>query len=95
MSGGIDAKRSLQLPVFGRNALRKAYAVPICDVDSDDYVEELIPVWIESGVSCCDPVEVAAGNDIIAYRRRFGRRMAYKAGIDKRAIAAGGQAMRE
>jgi len=37
---------------------------------------------------------VAAGNDIVAFRQRFGRSMAYHGGIDKRAIAAGGEAMR-
>ena len=36
-----------------------------------------------------DPIEVAAGNDIVAYRRRFGRQMAYRGGVDKRALAAG------
>ena len=89
------ARRFLQPCYTSWNELRKAHAVPIYDVDSDGYVEELIPVWIESGVNCCDPVEVAAGNDIIALRERFGRKMAYKDGIDKRAIAAGGETMRD
>jgi len=30
----------------------------------------------------------------VEYRRRFGRQMAYTGGIDKRAIAKGGDAMR-
>jgi len=47
------------------------------------------------GFNCCNPIEVAAGNDIVEYRRQFRRRMAYHGGIDKRAIAAGGQAMRD
>ncbi|HPD13871.1 MAG TPA: uroporphyrinogen decarboxylase family protein [Planctomycetota bacterium] len=62
----------------------------IIDMDSDGYVGELIPLWIESGINVCDPIEVAAGNDIVAFRRAFGRRMAYKGGVDKRAIARGG-----
>jgi hypothetical protein len=68
---------------------------PIVDMDSDGNVEVLIPLWIEAGINVCDPIEVAAGNDIVAYRRRFGRQMAYQGGIDKRAIAAGGEVMRE
>jgi uroporphyrinogen decarboxylase len=87
--------RYLQPAYLGWRDLARSYNVPIFDMDSDGYVAELIPVWIESGFNCCDPVEVAAGNDIVAYRRRFGRRIAYRGGIDKRAIAAGGQAMRE
>ena len=33
------------------------------------------------------------GNDMLAYRRRFGREMAFGGGIDKRALAAGGAAL--
>jgi len=54
---------------------------------------ELMPLWIESGINSCFPVEVAAGNDIVAIRRQYGRKMAFEGGIDKRAIAAGGKIM--
>jgi len=64
--------------------------VPIVDMDSDGYVGELIPIWIESGLKVCDPIEVAAHNDIVQYRRQFGRKMAYRGGVDKRAISTGG-----
>ena len=67
---------------------------PIVELDSDGYIADLIPIWIEAGINCTIPVEVAAGNDIVAYRRRFGRQMAYRGGIDKRAIARGGEEMR-
>ncbi len=62
----------------------------LVDMDSDGFVGELIPLWIEAGITVCDPIEVAADNDLAAYRRRFGRSMAYRMGVDKRAIAAGG-----
>ena len=67
-----------------------------CDVifmDSDGFIGELIPIWIDVGINVCGPIEVAAGNDIVAFRETFGDRMAYTGGIDKRAIAAGGQTM--
>jgi uroporphyrinogen decarboxylase len=51
-------------------------------------------LFIESGFNATYPVEVAAGNDIIAFRQRFGSQMAYTGGIDKRALAAGGEALR-
>jgi len=89
------ARRFLQPAYLAWRELLSSYKVPIYDMDSDGYVGELIPIWIESGFNCCDPIEVAAGNDIVAYRRQFGRRMAYRGGIDKRALAAGGQAMRD
>ena len=68
---------------------------PIFDMDSDGNIEVLIPLWIESGINVCDPIEVAAGNDIVEYRKRFGTRMAYRGGIDTRAIAAGGDVIRD
>ena len=69
----------------------RRHGVPIYAVDSDGHVGELIPLWIECGVTCCDPVEVAAGNDIVAYRRQYGRQMAFRGGVDKRAMAKGGK----
>ncbi len=65
--------------------------VPLIDVDSDGFVGELIPLWIESGVNVNDPVEVAAHNDINEFRREYGDKMAYVGGVDKRAMAKGGQ----
>jgi len=64
---------------------------PLVDIDSDGYIGELIPLWIESGVNVCDPIEVAAHCDIVEFRRQFGRKIAYRGGVDKRCIAAGGQ----
>lgn len=68
---------------------------PIVSMDSDGYINELIPIWIEAGINCCEPMEVAAGNDIIGYRKVYKSQMAYRGGIDKRAIAKGGKAMEE
>jgi hypothetical protein len=73
----------------------KTSGCPIVSVDSDGFIGELIPLWIEAGINCNDPVEVAAGNDIVAFRKEFGRNMAYTGGIDKRAMAKGGQALHD
>jgi uroporphyrinogen decarboxylase len=86
--------RRFILPAYRRwvSELRDA-GCALIDVDSDGYVEELIPLWIEAGVNLCEPMEVAAGNDLVALRKRFGSQIAYAGGIDKRAIAAGGGVM--
>ncbi|MDF1514382.1 MAG: uroporphyrinogen decarboxylase family protein [Anaerolineae bacterium] len=63
-------------------------------MDSDGYVGELIPLWVEAGFDACTPMEVAAGNDIVADREAYGTRIAFLGGIDKRALAKGGQVMR-
>jgi len=73
----------------------RAAGVPLVGMDSDGCVEELLPLWIESGINVCDPMEVAAHNDLPAYRRRFGRAMAYQGGVDKRAMARGGAVLSE
>jgi len=88
--------RRFCMPSWSRwsTQLREA-GVGLIDMDSDGFVGELIPLWIESGINVCDPLEVAAGNDIVALRREFGDSIAFRQGIDKRAIAAGGHVMRD
>jgi len=73
----------------------KAAGVPILDCDSDGFVGDLIPVWIEAGINCNSPQEVAAGNNLPAYRTKYGTTMAYRGGVDKRAMAKGGQSIRD
>ena len=87
--------RSFLAPTWRRwvDDIRDA-GCPIVAIDCDGYIGELLPVWIEAGFNCCTPVEVAAGNDIVSYRRKYGERMAYLGGIDKRALAVGGKKMR-
>ena len=83
--------RAFLQPVYKKwVSVLKRYNVPIIDMDSDGFIEELIPIWIESGINVCDPIEVAAHNDIVRFRELFGNKMAYRGGIDKRAMAAGG-----
>ncbi len=83
--------RELILPSYQRwgEIIRRA-GVPIYAMDSDGFIGELIPIWMDAGINVCDPIEVAAGNDIVAFRRQFGRKMAYRGGVDKRAISKGG-----
>jgi len=69
-----------------------------CEVrmlDSDGYIEQLIPLWIEGGMNCTVPLEIAAGNDPVELRKKFGRNMAFVGGIDKRKIAEGGAVLKE
>jgi uroporphyrinogen decarboxylase len=82
------------LPVWTRwGKLVRAAGCPVYAMDSDGFVGELIPLWIEAGITVCDPLEVAAGNDIVELRSRFGRRMAFRGGVDKREMAKGGTAI--
>lgn len=85
------ARRYL-LPVWEAwGQIVRAAGVPVYAMDSDGFIGELIPLWMEAGINACDPIEVAAGNDILAFRERFGRSMAFRGGVDKRAMAKGGE----
>lgn len=91
-----DKVREFLLPTYKRwgRTLRSA-GCPIYAVDSDGFIGELIPIWIEAGVNACDPIEVAAGNDLRALRHEYGHCIAFRGGVDKRAIAKGGSAIEE
>jgi hypothetical protein len=82
-------------PCYRRwNEQFRGAGVPLFCIDSDGCVDLLLPVWLDCGVNCVDPMEVAAHNDIAALREAFGRKLAFRGGIDKRAIAAGGKVLR-
>jgi len=86
--------RKYLLPVWTRwgDVIRK-HNIPVYACDSDGFIGELIPIWIEAGINCCDPIEVAAGNDIVAFREEFGKDISYRGGVDKRAMAKGGDVL--
>ena len=63
--------------------------VPIIDVDSDGDMHLLIDLWLEAGVTMLHPFEVAAGMDVVEISRRYGKRLALRGGVDKRALARG------
>jgi uroporphyrinogen decarboxylase len=83
--------REFLLPTWRQwGEIVRAAGVPLFGMDSDGFIGELVPFWVEAGFTHCDPIEVAAENDINAFRATFGRRMAFFGGIDKRAMAKGG-----
>jgi uroporphyrinogen decarboxylase len=87
-----EMAREFLLPCWKRwGEIIHGAGIPVYAIDSDGFIEELIPVWIKAGVNACDPIEVAAGNDINKFRKMFGRDMAYRGGVDKREMAKGGR----
>ncbi len=56
-------------------------------VDSDGNVEELLPLWVELGVTGIFPLEIQAGNDPLRVRSRFPRLQILGA-VDKRVFTA-------
>lgn len=88
--------RRYLLPTWKRwGEIIRAAGCPVYAVDSDGFIEELIPIWMEAGIHVCEPMEVAAGCDVVKFRTRFGRNMAYIGGVDKRKIAQGGEVIKQ
>lgn len=50
-------------------------------------VKELVPMLVEAGFTCLQPLEVKAGMDLVDLKQRHGDRLAFMGGIDVRAMA--------
>jgi uroporphyrinogen decarboxylase len=57
--------------------------------DSDGDLRMLIPDYLELGIDCLAPCEVAAGMDPVGLRAEYGRRIKMIGGFDKRIVASG------
>ncbi len=64
----------------------KAHGKPMI-LHSCGYVTEFVPLFIEAGFDCLQPLEVKAGNDLLALKQQYGDRLALMGGIDVRAMA--------
>jgi len=69
--------------------------IDVMMLDSDGNVEELIPIWLDLGINFIYPMEVAAGMDVIAMRRKFGKDLIIGGGMDKRILASSKTAIKD
>jgi len=69
--------------------------IDIIHVDSDGNIEELIPDWLKVGVNFPWPLEVAAGMDAVALRKKYGKALIMSGNIDKRSFLKGKETLRE
>jgi uroporphyrinogen decarboxylase len=67
----------------------REHGVELCWVDSDGNIDQLIPLWIEGGVTGFYPLEVAADVDAVRLRKEYGKQIVMWGNIDKRALAKG------
>jgi len=58
-------------------------------------VKDLIPYFIEEGITCLQPVEVKAGMDLVVLKRLYGDDICFMGGIDVRVMAQGDAAALE
>lgn len=80
--------REFMIPRYRRiTDLARSKGIDQNFVDSDGNVTELIPLWLESGISGIYPMEVAAGMDVVKLRSEYGKDLLMTGGIDKRVLA--------
>ncbi len=63
--------------------------VPFIGLDSDGYMDPLIPLWLDGGINVLFPFEVQAGMDVVKVRKKYGKNLRIWGGVDKRALARG------
>lgn len=92
-------KGSLVSPKFVKEQMVPRYKPVVellrnngCDaliLDCDGNCEELIPLWLESGINGLYPIERAAGMDALKLRKQYGKNLIIIGNIDKRELAKG------
>ena len=66
--------------------LVKSKGTRLFSQDSDGNMNAVVDVFLESGVNIMYPAEPAAGMDIVSLRKKYGRQLAFKGGIDKHVL---------
>jgi hypothetical protein len=61
--------------------------------DSDGNMNSVVDAFLEAGINCMLPMEPAAGMDIVATHRCYGKRLAFMGGIDKHVLRQGTEAL--
>ena len=67
----------------------RGVGIEVIDVDSDGDIRELIPLWLEAGVTMLHPMEVASHCDVNEIGKEYGRSLAMHGGVDKRELSKG------
>ncbi|MEM3046199.1 MAG: uroporphyrinogen decarboxylase family protein, partial [Candidatus Bathyarchaeia archaeon] len=87
--------RDFMLPNYRKvtDFVRK-HGIDIIMVDTDGNHEAITQLFLEGGVNCLYPVEVASGMDAVKLRETYGRQLLLIGNIDKRALAHGREAIK-
>jgi len=72
-----------------------SHGIDVIHVDCDGNIDELIPLWLECGINFHWPLEVAAGMDAVALRKKYGKELIMSGNIDKRVFLKGKDAIHE
>lgn len=84
---GPKVVRSLFNPYYRRLwEIARAGGARIFDLDSDGHVEPVVDALLDGGINCLHPIEPAGGTDMVKLRKRYGKRLILRGGIDKFAL---------
>ena len=64
----------------------QSFGAKLFSQDSDGNMNAVVDAFIDCGVNCTYPTEPAAGMDIVEMRKKYGKRLFMKGGIDKHAL---------
>jgi uroporphyrinogen-III decarboxylase len=84
-----DMVREFMMPNYKKiKEFADKHDIKIFSLDTDGDCSKLVPLYLECGINLVFPFEVAAGSDIIKYRKMYPE-LCIMGGIDKREIALG------
>lgn len=93
---GPDQIRTYFKPYFRRTwDMLHARGTELFSLDTDGNVNSVIEALLDCGVTTIYPMEPAAGMDIVALRKQYGRRLAMSGGIDKHVLRRDKAAIRK
>jgi len=73
----------------------KAYGAKLFSLDSDGDISPIVGNFIDSGINVIHPIEPTGKNDIVELRKKYGKKVCLKGGIDKFALFGGKEAVRK
>ncbi len=89
-----DDFERLMVPRYERISKRLGkQGVDVIFVDCDGDINQLVPLWLQAGINCMFPIEVAAGSDPIELRDKYGDQVLLLGGVDKIALIRGKEAI--
>ena len=94
MIGPITFNKFFRLAYIEIVRFLRDHGVKVIGIDSDGNVEALIPVWLELGINCLTPCEVAADMDVVKLGKKYPR-LIMMGGIDKKELAKDKKAIEE
>lgn len=72
----------------------RSYGAKLFSQDSDGNMNAVLDAFIACGVNCSYPCEPAAGMDMVALKKKYGKTLYFKGGIDKHALRRDPEAIR-